>query len=173
MALALNPAVPPSTLHSIIILDISPVRAPLADEFFSYIKAIKQIEKMKLRDEEEAARIFQEHEKDPRVVQFLLSSMNMPQSEKDYITARIPVGIISEAMHEMGSFPYAPGEAKWDGKTMILKGKNSEFIKVHYYQDIKDFFPNMRYETFDTGHFIHAEQPEKFKTLVKSFILNK
>lgn len=97
----------------------------------------------------------------------------MPNAESDHIRFRIPLETMSNAMTEIGSFPYAPGETKWDGRTLFIKGEKSKwvgvsrsaiqdcmltiirhrFINRHYLQPMKDFFPNMKLDSLDAGHW--------------------
>lgn len=148
MALALNPSLPPTVLQNLIVADIAPVRAHLSPEFIWYIKAMKKIESMKLRTRKEARQVLTEYEKvcsapraldsvkrdtkcnlqDPNVVLFLLTNILMPHSELnrgEYIRFRIPLRTMDDAIPELGSFPYAPGETEWEGRTLFIKGKKS------------------------------------------------
>ncbi|KAJ3862561.1 alpha/beta-hydrolase [Lentinula novae-zelandiae] len=173
MALALNPSLPPTVLQNLIVADIAPVRAHLSPEFIWYIKAMKKIESMKLRTRKEARQVLTEYEKDPNVVLFLLTNILMPHSELnrgEYIRFRIPLRTMDDAIPELGSFPYAPGETEWEGRTLFIKGKKSAFINHHYHQTMEDFFPRMTMETLDAGHWVHGERPHEFKQLVKTFI---
>ncbi|KAE9392569.1 alpha/beta-hydrolase [Gymnopus androsaceus JB14] len=173
MALALNPSLPHSVLHNLIVADIAPIRASLSGEFLSYIEAMKRVESMKLRTRKEALEVLAEYEKDPNVVLFLLTNIITPHTsdpEHDYIRFRIPLETMSDAIQEIGSFPYAPGETRWDGRTLFVKGEKSKFINHHYIQTMKDFFPNMKLDTLDAGHWVHGERPNEFKKLVEAFI---
>ncbi|KAF9077081.1 alpha/beta-hydrolase [Rhodocollybia butyracea] len=172
MTVALDPSLPPSgVLQNLIIADIAPVRAKLSNEFVLYTEAMKKIESMKLRTRKEATRVLEEYEKDTNIVLFLLTNILMPnETGEDYIRFRIPLGTLSDALSELGSFPYLPGERKWEGKTLFVKGEKSKFINHHYHSAMNDFFPNMNMEPIDTGHWVHAERPGEFKTLVENFI---
>ncbi|GAW03461.1 alpha beta-hydrolase [Lentinula edodes] len=156
MALALNPSLPPTVLQNLIVADIAP-----------------KIESMKLRTRKEARQVLTEYEKDPNVVLFLLTNILMPHSELnrgEYIRFRIPLRTMDDAIPELGSFPYAPGETEWEGRTLFIKGKKSAFINHHYHQTMEDFFPRMTMEMLDAGHWVHGERPHEFKQLVETFI---
>lgn len=84
---------------------------------------------------------------------------------------RVPVDIIKRSLDMLGGFPYEPGECKWDGMTLIIKGEKSKFVNVSSLyrnsgsnnglryvnnQNIpiaKQFFPRMRLETLDANHW--------------------
>ncbi|KIK68704.1 hypothetical protein GYMLUDRAFT_237715 [Collybiopsis luxurians FD-317 M1] len=159
MTLALNPARPPSALSKLIVADISPTRTQLPEEYSSYIEAMKRIESMRLQTRKEAEQALAEYEQDPDIVLFLLTNIVMPQeSGLDHIRFRIPLETLSDAIPELGWFPYLPGETKWDGMTLFVKGANSDFINHRDYPIMKDFFPKMRMETLEAGHWVHTEQ---------------
>ncbi|KAF5348438.1 hypothetical protein D9757_012782 [Collybiopsis confluens] len=156
MTVALNPA---SALSHLIVADIAPNRGQLSDEFSSYIEAMKRIESMKLQTRKEAERALAEYEKDSNVLLFLLTNIILPkESGSDHIRFRIPLGTLSDAIPNLGSFPFRPGETKWGGKTLFIKGTKSNFIKDSDYPTMKEFFPSMKLETLDAGHWVHAEQ---------------
>ncbi|KAJ4489882.1 alpha/beta-hydrolase [Lentinula aciculospora] len=177
MTLALNPSLPPSVLQNLIVADIAPVPAHLSSEFLLYIKAMKRIETMRLRTRKEAEKVLTEYEKvcraDANVVLFLLTNILMPHSELNreaYIRFRFPLKVMEDAITEIGSFPYAPNETTWEGRTLFIKGKRSKFINHNYHQTMEDFFPRMTMETLDAGHWVTPSRPNEFTQLVKTFI---
>ncbi|THV04782.1 alpha/beta-hydrolase [Dendrothele bispora CBS 962.96] len=170
MSLALNPSLPPSTLSNLIVADIAPNRGKLSEEFMNYIEAMKKIERLRLRTRKEATQVLQEYEKDASVVAFLLTNIIIPSDSSEHVHFRIPLDILGDAISEMGSFPYAPGETKFEGRTLFIKGEKSKFINRHNIPTIEAFFPNMKMQTLDAGHWVHGEKPNEFKKLVEDFI---
>lgn len=63
MTLALDPALPPSTLSNLIIADIAPSKGALSSEFLSYIQAMKKINDAQVRSRKSAQEILYEYEK--------------------------------------------------------------------------------------------------------------
>ncbi|HBF87797.1 MAG TPA: alpha/beta hydrolase [Bacteroidales bacterium] len=56
---------------------------------------------------------------------------------------------------------------------LFIKGENSPYISGNDLQDILKIFPNADFKTISkAGHWLHAEQPEIFSTIVLNF-LNK
>ncbi|KAF5368895.1 hypothetical protein D9758_002971 [Tetrapyrgos nigripes] len=158
MSLALNPNLPSSILSNLIVADIAPSRGELSDEFMSYIHAMKKIESMKLTTRKEATEVLQQFEKDPGVIAFLLTNLILPSSSSQYAHFRIPLDILGDAITEMGSFPYAPGETKFEGRTLFVKGEKSNFINRHNIPAIDALFPNKTMKMMDTGHWVHGER---------------
>ncbi len=54
---------------------------------------------------------------------------------------------------------------------MFVAGERSTHIENQHYAKIKTLFPETRIEVFEnSGHWLHAEQPEQFLAIVNSFI---
>ncbi|KAJ7688696.1 alpha/beta-hydrolase [Mycena rosella] len=183
MSVALDSALPASTLANLVVVDIAPARGQLSDEFKGYIEAMKKIEAAKVSNRKEALEILQEYEKNLDVCTFLLTNLVQQPNASHF---RIPVDLIGDAIHEMGSFPFTEGETQWDGKTMFVKGSRSKFINRHNVEIAEKLFPNMKMETLDTDHWgmcflgegasqanwrvVHSEKPHEFSKLVEDFV---
>ena len=81
---------------------------------------------------------------------FLLTNLN---THVHPLKFRVPLDIIGPAIEQMGWFPYAPGERVWEGRTLFVKGSKSKYINRHNVQIAKKFFPSMRMEELDAGHW--------------------
>jgi hypothetical protein len=81
---------------------------------------------------------------------FLLTNLN---TDLKPLKFRVPLDIIGPAIEQIGWFPYAPGERVWDGKTLFIKGTKSKYINHHNIPIAKEFFPSMRTEELDAGHW--------------------
>ncbi|KAF7335316.1 hypothetical protein MSAN_02342400 [Mycena sanguinolenta] len=167
MTVALDASLPESTLSNLVVVDIAPSRGRLSKEFQGYISAMKQIEAAKISTRKEALEILQEHEKDPDVCAFLLTNL-IPKPSASHF--RIPVNLIGDSIEEMGSFPFTPEEAEWTGKTLFIKGSKSSYLNRHNIPLAEKFFPAMKIENLDTGHWVHSERPHEFATLIENFI---
>lgn len=62
MAAALSPDLPPDTLSKLIVVDISPARGPMSDEFRTYLRAMKEIEHKRVKTRKEADDVLQAYE---------------------------------------------------------------------------------------------------------------
>jgi hypothetical protein len=63
---------------------------------------------------------------DPSIVGFLLTNLVPASAEQEYAKFKIPLDIISDHIDDIGSFPYKPGEVKWEGETLFVKGTKSK-----------------------------------------------
>jgi len=168
-SVALSPSLPPDLLSRLIIADVSPAKGPISEEFQSYVKAMKEIESKKTKSRKEADEILQGYEQDLSVRQFLLTNLN-PSTSTTHQTFRIPLHYIEQSIEGIGDFPYEPGERKWEGKTLLVKGAKSKYINRRNIPIAEQYFPNLRLETLDAGHWVHVERSHEFLKLVTDFI---
>ncbi|KAJ6460738.1 alpha/beta-hydrolase [Mycena vitilis] len=167
MTVALESSLPGSTLSKLIVVDIAPARGKLSDEFMGYISAMKKIEAAQISTRKEALEILHEYEKDPHVCAFLLTNLIQQTNASHF---RIPVDIIGDSIEELGSFPFTPEEAQWQGETLFIKGSKSSYINRHNIPLAEKFFPAMKLENLDTSHWVHSEKPHEFASLVEAFV---
>ncbi|KAG2101129.1 alpha beta-hydrolase [Suillus cothurnatus] len=168
MALALHPELPSNLLADLIVSDIAPVRAKVSRDTVQHIRAMEIIQAGNISTRKEADEIMSEHEQDPSVRSFLLTNLEVNKATP--VKFKIPVDILKEGRAEIESFPYAPGERSWDGRTLIIKGKKSKYINRHNIPLIDQFFPQNQLKELDTGHWVHAELPHEYRKLVINFI---
>ncbi|KAG6916206.1 hypothetical protein DXG01_007836 [Tephrocybe rancida] len=173
MTLALSPS--PPSLANLIVSDIAPTRSSLSPSFKRYLGVMAQISDpaSKIRTREEADSAFKAEEKDLGIRQFLLTNLAVPsQQSNETVKFKIPVDILTDAIAELGSFPYMPdGLRQWPGRALVVKGAKSDYIQNENMVLFEAFFPNMQLEVLDTGHWVHAEKPNEFKKLFVDFIL--
>ena len=59
----------------------------------------------------------------------------------------------------------------FDGPTLFIKGELSGYIRQDNAGIIKRLFPRFQFKMIqNAGHWLHAEKPEAFNRLVKSFL---
>ncbi len=66
--------------------------------------------------------------------------------------------------------PVTPKSPQWNGPTLFIKGEHSRYLNRHNIPVAEAFFPNMRLETLDTGHWVHAEKPSETVKLIEDFV---
>ena len=110
--------------------------------------------------------------------QFLLTNaMTSPSTGK--LTFRIPIHLLHDSVAAIGDFPFIPPDepadathhpASWSGPTLFIKGAQSKYINNRNLPIARAMFLNMRLETLDTGHWVHAEKPAETVNVVAEFI---
>ncbi|KAF8298188.1 alpha/beta-hydrolase [Clavulina sp. PMI_390] len=165
--LALDPSLPSNTLSSLVIADITPLRFGLSTDFAQYLDAMQEIERQGVKDQKGAMAIMEQR---GLIQHFLLTNLGGPSPGSNVRKFRIPLDIHSDNLPNAGDFPYAPGEAKYEGRTMVVRGSKSKYVPDSKLDEFRSFFPNMRLETLDAGHWVHAERPNEFLGIVRDFV---
>lgn len=174
MAAALSPDLPPDTLSKLIVVDISPARGPMSDEFRTYLRAMKEIEHKRVKSRKEADDVLQAYEpvssfriflrvsllslcdykQDMSIRQFLLTNLDRVSHGTEHRHRfRVPLDILDKGIEGIGDFPYEPDHRKWEGKTLFVKGSKSKYINRKNIPIAKEYFPNMEMITLEAGHW--------------------
>ncbi|MFT5576546.1 MAG: esterase, partial [Bermanella sp.] len=65
----------------------------------------------------------------------------------------------------------APDGVSFQGPTLFIKGENSAYIQTSHGTAMQRLFPAHQLNVItDTGHWLHAEKPAAFNTLVFQFL---
>ncbi|KAF9478860.1 mitochondrial protein [Pholiota conissans] len=180
--------IPEDTLSHLIVADIAPSIGKLSTEFSTYISIMQKIEALPpgvIKTRSDADARLKAYEPDLSIRQFLLTNLHVPsharktthhEAVEEKAKFIVPLGILSQSMDALGSFPYDydplenVASTTWDGPTLVVKGKRSAYINHKNIPALHAFFPNMRLEELDTGHWVHAEKPTEFRRLVVDFL---
>ncbi|KAG8942896.1 hypothetical protein FRC00_011548, partial [Tulasnella sp. 408] len=154
MAAALSPDLPLDMLSKLIVVDISPARGPMSDEFRTYLRAMKEIEHKRVKSRKEADDVLQAYEPDMSIRQFLLTNLDrVSHGTGHHHKFRVPLDILDKGIEGIGDFPYEPDHRKWEGKTLFVKGSKSKYINRKNMPIAKEYFPNMELITLEAGHW--------------------
>jgi len=65
----------------------------------------------------------------------------------------------------------APDAAPYAGPALFVAGGRSDYIRAEHRPAIRALFPAARFVTLkDAGHWLHADAPAAFVSLVESFV---
>ncbi|KAF9448563.1 mitochondrial protein [Macrolepiota fuliginosa MF-IS2] len=184
-------------LSHLLISDIAPTRGALSDDFVKYINAMQETNALPLgtvRTRTDVDLRLQQYEsvaistlanplilitlQDLAIRQFLITNLKLPKPSQSQSKPHfnLPLDVLGDAIPELGSFPYDladPGRPQWKGKTLVFRGLRSSYITDDNEQAFGRFFPCLKVEKMDTGHWVHAEKPNEFKDHVINFITQR
>ncbi|KAH9810842.1 alpha/beta hydrolase [Melampsora americana] len=175
MTVALNP-LGSSIIQKLIVVDISPMKGKISDEFKTYLNGMKEINLKQVQSRKEADEILSKFEKEHEIRQFLLTNLKklnhqyQIQLSLDSLTYQIET-------NQVGDFPFDLTDQEnhhptFHHPTLFIKGKFSKYINRHSLNPMMKLFPNHQLIEFDAGHWVHAEKPKEFLETVTEF-LNK
>lgn len=156
----------PSVLAKLIVADIGVKGYPMHHEHI--IEGLNSIDLNLVKSRGEATKILANHVKEFGIQQFLLK--NLYWKEKGVLAWRMNIPVIVKNMSSiLGEIPNVVSQTT----TLFLRGEKSNYILEDDFDNISDVFPNSTFETiYNAGHWLHAENPNDFYSIVSEFIEN-
>ncbi len=165
MYLALNH---PHRVMRLVVVDIAPRRYPIVH--LDILKAMQTMPLNKIQSRQDAAQWLFRVIHDPGIVQFLLKNL---VREKDHWRWRVNLTAIETHIHQLSDWPDT-GKRQFKGATLFVAGKKSTYINSSDYARIRQWFPAARFVTIPhAGHWVHADQPERFVKTVQFFLTHQ
>ena len=153
----------PTRVRRLLVADIAPVRYP---PHFRTIAAAMQAIPLHpglLRAEADAA--LQPSVLDPAVRGFLLQNLRFGSAP----AWRIGLDHIARSLPDIEGWD-APA-ATYDGPVLMLRGERSDYVQLEHRPAIRALFPRARFLALrDAGHWLHADAPEAFLSVVQEFL---
>ena len=153
----------PARVRRLLVADIAPVRYP---PHFRTIAAAMQAIPLRpglLRSEADAA--LQASAPDPAVRGFLLQNLRFGSAP----AWRIGLDHIVQGLPDIEGWD-APDEA-YDGPVLVLRGERSDYVQPEHRPAIRALFPRARFLALrDAGHWLHADAPDAFLSVVQEFL---
>jgi esterase len=156
----------PQKVSKLIVVDIAP--KTYKPSHLAFIRAFKEIPFDRIANRKDADIAFSEYSKDLAIRQFLLK--NLESKPEGGYQLRINIEAIEKHYYEI------IGEVSFQGThslpTCFISGELSSYILPEDHAIILHYFPQTRFYTIEkAGHWVHAEQPEKFLQVLKACVL--
>ncbi len=154
----------PGAISRLLVADIAPVAYPPA--FRSFAEAMAAMPLSQDLTRVAADRALAATVEDPSVRAFLLQNLRFGAQPGwriglDAIAASLPA---LEGWQELDENAYL-------GPTLFVAGARSDYILPEHRPDIRAMFPAARFATLkNAGHWLHADNPEGFVSLVDAFV---
>lgn len=95
--------------------------------------------------------------------QFLLTNL-VRDSPAHHLRLRIPLEVIASNLENLGDFLFKdPGEVKFEGPALFIRGTKSHYVSDDILPLIKGFFPKFQLLDINSGHWVMSERPEAFR----------
>lgn len=152
-------------LEKLIVVDIGVKAYPMHHQHILAGLHALDLENMKARSEAEA--VLKKHIDSDGVRQFLLK--NLYWKEKGQLAFRMNLPVLEREMPEILS---ALPEKEVMTPTLFIRGELSNYILDEDISELEDLFPDSYVVTISgAGHWVHAEEPERFLESVLGFCL--
>lgn len=156
----------PNLADKLIIADIAP-RAYLPHHD-AVLRALNSVNFSEINTRKDAEQILGQFITDFGTKQFLLKNIYWREDETKQMDWRFNLKTITKNYDEVS---VAVPEFNSNSKTLFVRGEKSDYINQQDIKDIESRFANVQILTIsNSGHWVHAEQPEAFFNSVMSFI---
>jgi len=151
-------------LNHLVVLDMAPVHYHV-HRHQNVFAGLQEVSKHTVSKRSEAETYLARHIIEPGVRQFLLKSYAKTDSGYNW---RFNVdGLIANYETIMG-WQDVP---KFTGKTLFIKGQDSEYILPEHRESITRQFPSAKaHMVAKTGHWLHAEKPDTVNRIILNFL---
>lgn len=155
----------PDLLTHLIVVDISPRYYQPHHDII--LQGLKRLQQSKLTSRKEADDILKEKISDNGVRMFLLK--NLKREKDNTLSLKPNIDVFIENKENIGRA--LSKDFNYSGKTLFVKGENSDYITEADNDLISSHFENYRILSIaQSGHWVHAENPKSFFEKTLAFI---
>jgi len=155
----------PEMVSKLIVADIAPVEYEV--HHYGIVAALKSVDLNSIRSRKEADEMLSNRIKTLGIRQFLLKNLYL--KEKNRYAWRFNLPVLERQLEPISHWPVSEG--LYEGKSLFIKGANSDYILPQHGAEIVRKFPNYELEEIENaGHWLHAEAPDEFFQKVNNFI---
>jgi len=154
----------PELVEKMIIADIAPVAYPAHHQ--GIIKGLQSIDLALVTKRQDAEKQLAEYVDNIGVRQFLLRNL---ESNDNRYSFRCNLDYIEHCYPQI--MKGYEGSEQYLGKTLFIKGSESDYIKPEHRATIGKILPNSSAKIIQgAGHWLHAEKSVAFNKIVNSFL---
>lgn len=159
----------PDLVNRLVIEDIAPVNsAATGSQFGHLIGALAAVDLDGVTSRGEVDAILRESIPDAGMRGFLMQNLR-PDGNGGY-RWQPNLEVILRDLDAVVGFPMLT-EPPFRRPTLWVAGANSHYVRREDLPVMRRFFPNVRRMTVnDAGHWVHAEQPERFLAILRHFL---
>ncbi len=158
----------PEMVEKLIVADIAPKAYPVHHE--KYADSMLSLNLSDFKRREEIDRVLSESISNPVIRQFLMK--NLARNERGSFQWKINLEALKNNLPSLGAEIIS--DRPFLKPVLFIAGGKSDYMHPADRDDIRTIFPYFKWVEIDSaGHWIHAEEPERFYTEVIKFINGK
>lgn len=154
----------PNYLSKLIVADIAPKSYPV--HHATILEGLSALNFDVITTRKLADSTLAEYIPDPSTRQFLLK--NLYWKEKGRLGWKFNLPVIKKNIEIIGN--QLENIRKFDKPTLFIRGTKSNYILESDFEAIKRIFTNAEIEDMPVGHWVHAENPELFLSILSNFL---
>jgi esterase len=153
-------------VERLVVVDIAPVNYP--SHHLALVRAMRELDLAGIKRRSEADARLAPSILDPAERAFLVQNLIFEDGRARW---RLNLAAIEQAMPHLGEFPELPLTAVYDGPALFIAAGRSDYLHPEHEPSIRRRFPRADIARIDnTGHWLHAEQPQAFLAVVEPFL---
>lgn len=155
----------PHLLSKLIVVDICPKYYPVHHD--RILEGLTSINLHTITSRQEADEQLARYERSSTVRAFLLK--NLYRTEEGNFAWRLNLPVINDQIENVGEAIQT--NTVFERPVLFINGAKSDYINKEDTALIHQFFPGAVVETISgAGHWVHAEKPEEFLSIINNFI---
>ena len=156
----------PDLVKKLVVVDMGTKAYPVHHDLI--IRSMQSLDVDNLKSRKEAEEYLNHMLEEQDIVQFLLKNIYRKKLEDgtNKYAWRFNLEVLTDDIEEMG-MPITLGS---NTSSLFLYGTRSDYILESDIDGIKTLFPNSEFQSLETSHWVHAEDPQGFVKAVKDFI---
>lgn len=159
----------PQRVNKLIVADIAPVE--YSAHHLTIIEGLQAIDLTKVQKRKDADSQLANYVDDIGVRQFLLR--NLAINEQGQFQFKCNLNNIEQGYQQIMQRNETEDGQPFNGKTLFIKGGDSDYILAKHQEAIKTLFPYAKAKIIQgTGHWLHAEKTVAFNKIVMDFLTN-
>jgi len=148
----------PERVERLVVVDIAPTVSH--HDHLPWLDAMAALDLGRVERRADADRLLAQAIGDAAMRQFLLQNLVSTPHGFDW---RVNLAAIASSLPALLDFPLDAGTRAFDGPALFLRGAQSDYVLQKDEAAIRVLFPRADIVTIeDAGHWVHAEQPERF-----------
>ena len=156
----------PDLIQRLVVVDVAPVA--YTHSFAPFVAAMREVDLAALERRADADRALERTVGDAAVRNFLLQ--NLVKTDQGFVW-RVNLEALAANMPELLGFPAPDDGAAYQGPALFVAGGRSPYIQAEHRPLIARLFPAAEHAVIEgAGHWVHAERPAEFLTLVRRFL---
>lgn len=155
----------PQKVDQLIVADIAP--KTYAPHHQIILNALSSLDFSIIKDRKTADEVLAKTIEEVPVRQFLLK--NIYRKNPSQLALRLNIAVLKNSSEEIGKT--FDSSLQYTGKTLFLKGSDSDYITQQDKPIIHHYFPHASLITIDNaGHWLHAQNPNDFKNTIDAWL---
>ena len=156
----------PESVEKLVVVDIAPKYYPPHHQ--EILSALNAVEQAKIKSRKDADQILSQYFSESTMRQFLLKNLYWKSSTE--LTFKFNLKVLSDQIENVGQALHI--NALFENPTLFIVGQVSNYIKETDIELIESHFPDFEIvEIPNSGHWVHAENPDQFFDKVSRFLI--